>query len=149
MVNYQADLLLLAPLSRIEAGSILSFGDAVNGQGKISIGEKSWIGQYNNLRAGGGDIRIGTGCLISQFCTLVASNHGTDRSLPIQQQSPSTDRRGIILGDDVWLGAGVVVTPGVTIGNGAVIGANAVVTHDVPDYEIRAGVPARKIGERK
>jgi acetyltransferase-like isoleucine patch superfamily enzyme len=54
----------------------------------------------------------------------------------------------VVLEDDVWLGAGVVVTPGVTIARGAVVGANAVVTKDVPEYEIWAGVPARRIGER-
>ena len=46
-------------------------------------------------------------------------------------------------------GAGVTVMPGVSIGSGAVIGANAVVTRDVPEFEIYAGVPACKIGERE
>ena len=55
---------------------------------------------------------------------------------------------GIEIGDDVWIGAGAVITPGVMVGRGAVIGANSVVTHHVPEYEVWAGVPARKIGER-
>ncbi len=131
------------------AGTVLAFGDQHNGFGRIDIGRKTWIGEYNNLRAGGGDILIGSDCLISQFCTLVASNHGTARDKTIQQQTPRTDHSGIRLGNDVWLGAGVTVTPGVTIGNGAVIGAGAVVTKDIPPYEIWAGVPAQKIGERQ
>ncbi|GAB5442272.1 MAG: hypothetical protein Fues2KO_26210 [Fuerstiella sp.] len=48
----------------------------------------------------------------------------------------------------MWLGAGVTVTAGVSIGDGAVVGAGAVVTHNVPEYEIWAGIPANKIGER-
>jgi maltose O-acetyltransferase len=49
----------------------------------------------------------------------------------------------IIIGDDAWLGTGCIVLPGVRIGNGAVVGAGAVVTRDVPDYGVVAGVPAK------
>ena len=49
---------------------------------------------------------------------------------------------------DVWVGHSAIIIAGVHIGRGAIIGAGAVVTKDVPPYEIHAGVPARKIGER-
>jgi acetyltransferase-like isoleucine patch superfamily enzyme len=130
-------------------GTVLAFGDEENGFGRIRVGTSTWIGQYNNLRAcADGDIVVGQDCLISQFCTLVGSNHGISRSSVIQHQGPDRSRLGVVLGDDIWLGAGVVVVPGVSIGNGAVIGANSVVVHPIPEYEIWAGVPARKIGER-
>ncbi len=54
----------------------------------------------------------------------------------------------IIIGNDVWIGAGVVVMPSVKIGNGAIIGANAVVTTDIPDYAIAIGVPAKVLRYR-
>ena len=54
-----------------------------------------------------------------------------------------TDPRPVRVGLGTWLGIGVVVLPGVTIGQGCVVGANAVVTSDLPDYAIAAGVPAR------
>lgn len=148
LVGYADDRLTLADQVTLSAGTVLAFGDNHNGYGQIRVGGGTWIGHYNNLRAGGGDIQIGNHCLISQFCTLVASNHGIDRAAPIQNQTPGSGRCGVVLGNDVWLGAGAVITPGVSIGTGAVIGANAVVTHDVPDYEIWAGVPAKKIGDR-
>ena len=47
------------------------------------------------------------------------------------------------IGNDVWIGRNVFIKPGVKIGHGAVIGANAVVTHDIPDYAIVGGVPAK------
>lgn len=149
LVAYREDGLWLGSGCSLNQGVILSFGDERDGYGKISIDESTWVGQYNNLRAGGGDLRIGRACLISQFCTLVATNHACKRAAPIQSQGPDLTRRGVVLEDDVWLGAGVAVLPGVTIGTGAVIGANAVITRDVAAFEIWGGVPARKIGQRE
>jgi len=148
LLNFDSDRLVLGPRVSISAGTILSLGDPHNGLGAVKIGQDTWIGQYNNIRAGGGNIEIGADCLISQFCTLVASNHGINRSHVIREQSPDASCRGVTLHDDVWLGAGVTVLPGVVIGRGAVIGAGSVVTHDVPPYEIWAGSPASRIGER-
>jgi phosphonate metabolism protein (transferase hexapeptide repeat family) len=54
----------------------------------------------------------------------------------------------VSIGHDVWLGHGATVLPGLRIGTGAVVGAGAVVTHDVPDYTIVGGVPARAIRAR-
>ena len=146
--SYEHSLLQLGDRVSICAGTVLSFGDEHNGFGQISIGDSTWIGQYNNLRAGGGAIQIGRGCLISQFCTLVATNHGTNADQPIASQPPQHDRMNVILENDVWLGAGVTILPGVMIREGAVIGAGAVVTRTVPAYEIWGGVPARCISTR-
>jgi serine acetyltransferase len=55
----------------------------------------------------------------------------------------------ISIGDNVWLGAHVVVADGVTIGRDAVIGAGAVVTADIPEYHVAAGVPARAMRDRR
>lgn len=145
--NFEPGRLQMGSGVSVGEGTILSFGDQQNGYGSIHMGCGTWVGEYNNLRTGGGQITIGSGCLISQFCTLVATSHGTSLDVPIQEQAPPA-QRGIILGDDVWLGAGVTVTPGVEIGRGAVIGAGAVVTCPVPDHQIWAGIPARRIGQR-
>lgn len=59
------------------------------------------------------------------------------------------DRGGTtIIGNDVWIGLGVIVKAGVTVGDGAVIGAGSVLTKNVPPYSIWAGVPAREIRKR-
>jgi hypothetical protein len=52
------------------------------------------------------------------------------------------------VGADAWIGAGATIRAGVTIGHGAVVGAGAVVTRDVEDYEVVAGVPARRVRMR-
>jgi len=149
VLDYRPGLLELGQGVHMREGTLLAFGYESVGLGRIHIGPGTWIGQYNNLRAGGGDIRIGRDCLISQFCTIVASNHAHVRGTPIQAQSADPTRHSVIIGDDVWLGSGCAVMPGVAIGDGAIIGANAVVTRDVPPNEIWAGIPARRIGERE
>lgn len=139
----------LAPRAHVERGTVVAVGDDHNGYGTLEVGEETWIGPYNNLRlAGGATIRIGQGCLISQFCTIVAANHSLSRASRIRQMPCATDRRDVTIGDDVWLGAGAIVLPGVTLASGAVIGAGSVVTHSAGAWEIWAGNPARKIGER-
>jgi acetyltransferase-like isoleucine patch superfamily enzyme len=55
----------------------------------------------------------------------------------------------VVVGDDVWLGAKVIVTAGVTIGEGCIVGAGAVVTRSIPPGSIAVGVPARVVAERK
>jgi len=141
--------LRLAPGSQVERGTMLNLGDAHNGYGTLIVGERTWIGPYNNLRlAGGATIRIGAGCLISQFCTIVGANHTIARNVKIAEAPSAAEPRGVTIGDDVWIGAGAIVLPGVTIGDGAVIGAGSVVTRAVGSYEIWVGNPAHKTGER-
>ena len=134
---------------RVASGTVLSFGDEDSGYGSISIGAGSWIGQYNNIRTSAdAPIEIGEKCLVSQFCTLIAANHGISRAHPVLDQPHDDRRRGVRLEDDVWLGAGCVVLPGVTIARGSVIGANSVLSKSTGEYEIWAGAPAQRIGER-
>jgi acetyltransferase-like isoleucine patch superfamily enzyme len=96
---------------------------------------------------GRGGLTIGENVLVGPNTVLLSSqHHWSDPSLPIVLQghrlAPTT------IGDDVWIGANVVITPGVTIANGTVIGAGSVVTADTAPYTIVAGVPARHIGDR-
>lgn len=113
----------------------------------IQIGKQTFIGRYNNLRTGGGRIVIGDNVLTAQFVSIIAVNHGLARNLTVRDQNPSS-KRDVVIGDDVWVGAGAIILPGVTIQDGAIVGAGAVVTRDVASYSIVAGVPAVAIGCR-
>jgi len=78
---------------------------------------------------------------------LIAENHvADDPERPIKVQGVS--RESILIEDDVWLGAGVIVVAGVTIGRGSAVAAGCVVTHDVPPFALVAGVPARVVRSR-
>jgi acetyltransferase-like isoleucine patch superfamily enzyme len=89
---------------------------------------------------------IGDHTVVAPNCFITDHSHKTLPVLNIDQQGCIA--KPVIIGSDVWLGAGAVVLAGVTIGDGAVVGANAVVTKDVPPMAIVAGVPARIIRYR-
>lgn len=114
----------------------------------ISIGHSTYIGENNNIRAGGGRIEIGNYCSISQHITIVASNHTIRKNDLIQNQRWDTNNNFVIIEDDVWIGANSVILPGVKIHRGAVIGAGSVVTKDIPENAIAYGNPARVIKYR-
>lgn len=114
----------------------------------LRIGAGTAINEYCNLRACGGSIEIGKKCLLAQFVTIVASNHGTRRGTPMIDQYWADAPHSVWIGDDVWLGAGVIVLPGARIGGGAVIAAGAVVRGDIPSGQVWGGVPARFLKHR-
>lgn len=115
----------------------------------LTIGRRVAINEFNNIRASGGEVVIGDGTLIAQYVSIIATNHSLAMGTWMRDQPWDMAKRTVFIGEDVWIGAGAVILPGVNIGNGAVIGANAVVTRDVPDLAIAAGVPARVVGSRR
>ena len=87
----------------------------------------------------GGTVTIGENVFIGPFCGFYTATHPmnyTDRNKGLEKALPIT------VGDNCWFGANVSVMPGVTIGSGCVIAAGSVVTEDVPDNSMVAGVPA-------
>ena len=109
----------------------------------IKIGCDSLIGEYSVIRGQGG-VQIGDRVYTSPFTQIIAVNHVfDDPNRPFVEQGITAE--GITIEDDVWLGAGAIVTDGVRIGKGAVIAAGAVVTKDVPPHTVVGGVPAKII----
>lgn len=116
------------------------------GSDRIEIGENTYIGPYTCLA--GESISVGKDCLIGSHVGIYATNHNfADLTCKLREQRDSF--KGIVIGDDCWLGSGVRVVDGVTIHQGSIIGAGAVVTKDIPPYSVAVGVPARAIANRK
>ncbi|MGA9377414.1 MAG: acyltransferase, partial [Phormidium sp.] len=100
--------------------------------GAIIIGNSCFVNSFSALY-GHGNLTIGNNCLIGPQVTIIPVNYGfQDRDIPLREQTPT--KKGITIGDDVWIGAGVTIVDGCTIGNGCVIGAGAVVTKSVEPY---------------
>jgi acetyltransferase-like isoleucine patch superfamily enzyme len=136
----------------------------VNGGGAIVIGKNCEIHPYSMLLTYGGEIQIGDNCSLNSFS--IVYGHGGVRIgngvriaahaviIPANHNPPSdavplylsgTTSKGIVIQDDVWLGAGSCVLDGVHIGRNSIVGAGSVVTKSVPENVTVVGVPGRII----
>lgn len=131
----------------IEIGHHSAVAAEVFLHGPITVGQRVCINHRCSLDGGQAGITIGDDTRIAHSCSFYAFNHGMRRNRPVWKQKPTS--RGIKLGNDVWVGARVIITDGVTIGDHAIVGAGAVVTHDVAPWQIVAGNPATVIGDRR
>jgi acetyltransferase-like isoleucine patch superfamily enzyme len=138
---------------RIELGSDCTIALGALVQGNVRMGSHCSVQAYSSLIGYGeaddatGRITIGNDVRIAPYVAMIATNHRFDRmDVPIRSQGHQFG--AITIGDDVWIGAHVIVTAGVTIGSGSVIGAGSVVTHDIPPYSVAVGAPARVIKQR-
>jgi len=115
-------------------------------KGRMNIGSGTWIGQQCFIHAAG-NIDIGAEVGIGPGVKILTSTHAMG-SPPDSIMSSDLVFAPVVIGDGSDIGVGAILMPGVTIGKGVQVGAGAVVTHNVDDYAIVAGVPARVTGSR-
>ncbi|SHJ36791.1 maltose O-acetyltransferase [Tessaracoccus bendigoensis DSM 12906] len=107
----------------------------------ISIGPRTFI-NYNLTALDVAPIRIGADCQIGPNVQLLTPQHPLE---PQARRDKLESAKPITIGDNVWLGGGVIICPGVTIGDDSVVGAGAVVVRDIPPRSLAVGNPARVI----
>lgn len=138
-----------------------------DGSGRIYVKEDTYIHPYSIIKCFGGNVVIGDNCTINRFCTIyghggveigsnvriapyvsiIAMDHIYENpDIPIWRQGIKA--AGIIIEDDVWIGAHAIILDGVRIKRGSVIGAGAVVKKDVSAYSVVGGVPAKLLKKR-
>lgn len=113
----------------------VDFGD------HISIGARTFV-NFNLTALDVAQITIGADCQIGPNVQLLTPTHPID---PAMRRDKLEAAQPIVIGDNVWLGGGVIVCPGVTIGENTVIGAGSVVTRHIPSNVVAVGNPARVI----
>lgn len=113
-------------------------GIELYGNGQIIIGRDTYIGRLSSIQAYDGcTVQIGRSCRISHLVRIYTANMVADQDM---SRATLRLRKGdVIIGDYVWIGAGVFIREGVRVGD------NSVVTSDVPSFAIVAGVPARVV----
>ncbi len=120
---------------------LLSYG------GKISIGNNCSISPYSIIYGHGKGTIIGNDVLIAAHSIFIPANHNfANKEININQQGLNS--KGIIIADNVWIGARVTVLDGVKIGKGSIIAAGSVVVNDVEPFTVVGGVPAKFIKSR-
>ncbi|MGW7270703.1 sugar O-acetyltransferase [Streptomyces sp. NPDC054864] len=107
----------------------------------ITIGARTFV-NYHLTALDVARITIGEDCQIGPNVQLLTPTHPVEPQLRRDKLEAALP---ITIGDNVWLGGGVIVCPGVTIGNNSVVGAGAVVTKDVPADVVAVGNPARPV----
>ncbi|MFU8849835.1 acyltransferase [Micromonospora sp. SL1-18] len=108
------------------------------------IGPGTWIGAFTVIDGSGG-LTIGAGCDISSGVQIYT--HSSAKRCVSGRRYNTVDRAPVRIGDHVFIGANATVMMGVTIGDSAVVAAGAVVTRDVPERTVVAGVPARPVAQ--
>ena len=112
----------------------------------VRIGDNSGIGVNCRLS---GKVTIGKDVMMGPSTVLYTRNHNFARTdIPMNRQGFMAEEP-ITIGDDVWIGAHVLIMPGVTVGQGSILAAGSIVTKDVPEYSVAGGNPAKVIRSRK
>jgi acetyltransferase-like isoleucine patch superfamily enzyme len=129
---------------------------------RLTLGEGSWIaanclvrgkvemGDHSTLNCGAitiGKVKIGNCVRVAANAQFMGFNHGHARTdIPIYRQECT--EKGIVIEDDVWVGANCVICDGVTVGAHSIIAAGTVVTKDIAPYSVVGGVPAKFLKSR-
>jgi acetyltransferase-like isoleucine patch superfamily enzyme len=159
LISPSAKVSKLADIEDSVLGSRIVIGDDVvidsfvrikpaGGIGDIEIGKNSYINSGTVMYSGNG-IKIGAYVLIAANCTFAPSNHEfKSREQLILSQRFKPSRGGIVVEDDVWIGANCVLLDGAMIRRGAVVGAGSIVRSELEEYGVYGGNPIRLLKRR-
>ena len=144
-LSQRGSKIVVGPESRID--SFVKIKPA-GGIGDVCLGSRSYINAGCVLYSGNG-INIGNNVLIAANCTLAPVNHAfRERGRLISNQGFQPSRGGIVIEDDVWIGANCVLLDGAVLRRGCVVGAGSLVRGELPAYSICRGTPAVPVDER-
>lgn len=111
----------------------------------LSIGNNCQINQGAQIKTA----KIGNDVMIAPGVIFLDRKHIVERTEISMIKQGQSERMLTIVGSDVWIGQNAILMPGIRVGKGSIIGAGSVVTKDVPDLAVVAGVPAKLLKMRK
>ena len=114
---------------------------------QLKIGDRVSFGEYSHITCAN-KVTIGNGVLTGRFVLITDNSHvnNTKEVADIAPLAREIHSNGPVhIGENVWIGDKVTILPNVTIGKGSIIAANAVITKDIPEYSVAAGIPAKII----
>jgi acetyltransferase-like isoleucine patch superfamily enzyme len=129
----------------LDRGVALVIGGSTRGE-KLVIRSGTYVNRFTIFDAHQ-RVEVGRDCMIGPHCYITDADHGTAPGSSVKSQPMRT--APVIIEDEVWIGAHVVILPGVRLGQGAVVGAGSVVTQDVPADTVVVGAPARVVRYRQ
>lgn len=135
----------------IGAGSLIDSFVKIKFSGGVEdviIGENCYINSGTVIYSGNG-VQLGNWVLIAANCTLAPINHAfKDKNRTVYEQRFLESKGGILIEDDVWIGANSIILDGTIIRKGCIIGAGSIVKGELDSYGIYVGNPLKKVGER-
>ena len=142
--GYASTKIIFGDYAKIGAYSCLTTTSHLSKYGVgLVMGSNSAIGDYTHFGASGG-IKIGNDVIMGSYISFHSENHSfSDKSILIREQGVTSV--GIILGNNIWVGAKVTFLDGCIVGNNCVVAAGAVVNGQYPDNCIIGGIPAKII----
>lgn len=154
---YFRDRALVSLSAKVQLSSSIRFGKGTvvkpfaivqTSGGRVITGRDCRISAFNQLAAGSTDLIIGDQVRTGAHVVILASTREyRRRDIPVVEQGYRD--RGIVIGNDVFIGSHAVILDGARLGDGVVVGAGSVVTGTVEPYTIVMGIPAKRVGERK
>jgi acetyltransferase-like isoleucine patch superfamily enzyme len=136
------DSVQIGDWTAISEGSWLNVNVKTPGHKSIVIGHSCYIGKRNFISSGW-LVSIGDYCMTGIDCKFMSADHAFDSPLAPYLTTGVTNDKSIVVGTNVWIGAGVTVVGNVSIGSGSIVGAGSLVTKDIPPFSVAYGVPCK------
>lgn len=137
---------LFRPLFRAYGANFWFDPDGLYSFHNITVGSDVSLGVGATVMAAKSRIQIGNKVMFGPHVTVIGGNHNTEElgrfMFDVSEKRPGNDL-GVVIEDDVWVGARAILLAGVTVGRGSIVAAGSVVTKNVPAYAVVGGCPAR------
>lgn len=158
LYHYIRSRALVSPSARVQLSSLVTFGEGTvvkafaivqSSGGRVRLGRNCALSGFDHISTGAGDVIFGNHVRVAPSCTIIGGTKEFRSREALIVDQPEAQPRGVVIEDDVLIGANSVILPGSHLRRGVVVGAGSVVQGEVEEYAVVAGAPARVISHRE